>query len=200
MLTPVVARAPQFANARLLLAGAYLAANSPQQAIGHLEEMRKTMPGNPNVAFRLAQAYTRVGRPREALALLDADAKRLDKVPVFHLERSRALVLLGRVDDAYRAATSAQALAPGSIPPLLLMGQIKLQQGDTKAAQELFSKAAQMDEGSVPRPARPGPAPGRGAGHGGRPRRVRHRRAGRSEVRGGGAHEGGGPHPAEPPA
>jgi tetratricopeptide (TPR) repeat protein len=107
-------------------------------------------PGRALRQFPLAQAYTRVGRPKDALALLDASAKRLDEAPSFHLERGRALALLGRLDEAYQAATRAQTLAPESAQPVLLMGQIRAQQGNTKAAQELFAKAAQMDQGAVP--------------------------------------------------
>jgi tetratricopeptide (TPR) repeat protein len=150
VLAPVVAAAPQYVGARLLLASGYLAAGSPQQAIGHLEDLRKRVPEEPSVNFRLAQAYTRLGRPKDALALLDASAKRLDEAPSFHLERGRALALLGRLDEAYQAATRAQTLAPESAQPVLLMGQIRAQQGNTKGAQELFAKAAQMDQGAVP--------------------------------------------------
>src|SRR4030095_7070558 len=122
----------------------------PQRAVGHREDLRKLRPAHPSVNSRLAQAYTRLGRPKDALALLDASAKRLDEAPIFHLERGRALVLVGRLDEAYQAATRAQTLAPESAQPVLLMGQIRAQQGNTKWAQELFTKAAQMDQGAVP--------------------------------------------------
>jgi tetratricopeptide (TPR) repeat protein len=150
VLSPVVARAPQLVDARLLLAAAYLAANSPQQAIGHLEDMRKTAPNSPALQFRLAQAYNRVGRFKDGLALLDASAKAFEKAPGYHLERARSLFFLGRADEAYREASVAQTLAPQSAQPLLLMGQMKAQQGDARAAQDLFTKAAQLDQGSIP--------------------------------------------------
>ena len=150
VLAPVVARAPQFAGARLQLAAAYLAANSPQQAIGHLEDLRKTAPNHPVVQIRLAQAYNRVGRFKDSLAVLDPNAKTFEKAPGYHLERARALFFVGRVDEAYRAASIAQSLAPQSAQPLLLMGQMKAQQGDAKAAQDLFTKAAELDQGSIP--------------------------------------------------
>lgn len=149
LIAPVVARAPTLTGARLLLASAYLTTNAPGPAIGHLEELRKVAPGNATVEFRLAQAYSRVGRPKDALTLLDAHAKQLDKAPGFHLERGRALILLGRLEDAYQEGRIAQALAPQSAQPLLMLGQLRAQQGKSKEAHELFTKAAEFEQGSV---------------------------------------------------
>jgi len=150
LISPVVGRIPNLTGARLLLASAYLAANAPAPAIGHLEELRKMAPGNGTVEFRLAQAYSRVGRPKDALALLDAHTKDLEKSAGFHLERGAALVLLGRLDEAYQEGRLAQSLAPQSAQPLLMLGQLRAQQGKSKEAQELFRKAAELDQGSVP--------------------------------------------------
>ena len=64
--------------------------------------------------LRLASLYTDQGRPREALGKLDPIARQADKSPVYHLERARALVLLGRFDEAVAAAETARRLASSS--------------------------------------------------------------------------------------
>jgi tetratricopeptide (TPR) repeat protein len=150
LLAPVVERAPRFAQARYLLADAYLANNDPALAISQLEEVQRQIPGNPRVGFRLAAAYTRAGRPRDALAQLDPLGKILDKVADYQLERGRALLLLGRLDEAFGAASAARRLAPQSPQPYLLLGQIETGRRDAKSARNMYTKAAELDATYVP--------------------------------------------------
>ena len=150
LLVAIVERAPSYWPARNLLGMSYLAGNRPDLAIVHFEELRKQSPGHPVVQYRLAQAYARGGRAREALALLDGLGGKLGKNAGFHLERSRVLLAAGRPDDAYQAASAAQTIAPQSPQPYLLMGQIRAQQGNRKAAQEFFAKAAEVDASFAP--------------------------------------------------
>ncbi len=150
LLAPIVERAPRFTNARYVLASAYLASNDPSAAVIHYEELDRQIPGNVLVGARLASAYTRVGRPRDALSKLDTVAKTLDKSPGYHVERGQALLLLGRLDEAFTEASTAQRLAPQAPQPYLLLGQIQTQRRDARAAREMFAKAAALDATYVP--------------------------------------------------
>jgi predicted Zn-dependent protease len=127
LLVAIVERVPNYRPARFLLGRAYLMGNRPQLALVHFEELRKQFPRDAMVQFHLAQAYSRVGKAREALVLLDGVAKPLENIAAFHLERSRALLAVGRPDDALKAASAAQALAPQTAQPYLVMGQIRAQ-------------------------------------------------------------------------
>jgi len=150
LLAPVVERAPRFADARYLLAAAYLASNDPASAISQLEELLRQIPGNARASFRLAVAYTRAGRARDALAQLEPLGKTLDKTLEYQVERARALLLLGRLDEAFAAASTAQRLAPQSPQVYLLMGQIQTIRRDAKSARNMYAKAAELDATYVP--------------------------------------------------
>lgn len=150
LIEPLVRAAPQAAAPRYVLGTAYLLSGRPDDAAREFSELDRLIPGNPAVGLRLASADLRRGRAREAVARLDSVAKAFEKVPEYHLERARALVLVGRDDEALQAAAVAQRLAPEAPQPYLLMGQIRLQQGDQGAARRMFAKAAELDSGFAP--------------------------------------------------
>jgi len=150
LLTPVVERAPRFLGARYQLALAYLAINDPTAAVNQLEEFQRQAPDNVQARFRLAVAYSRAGRARDALTQLDPLAKTLEKSPEYQLERGQALFLAGQFDEALLAATAAQRLASQLPQPYLLMGQIQNRRSNTRAAREMFAKAAEVDATYVP--------------------------------------------------
>src|SRR5262249_17441282 len=99
-------------------------------------------PDDPQVRLPLAASYSRTGKPKEALAELDRIAKDADKRPGYHEERARALMQLGKTDEALKEAQIAQRLAPESGAPLLLRGQISGARGDTKGGRELFARGS----------------------------------------------------------
>jgi len=148
LLGPLVRRKPELAQARYLLATA-LSLSGDASAVGQLEELDGQLPTDPLVRLRLASLYTQQGRPREALERLDSVAKQSEKVPAYHLERGRALLLLGRLDDAFAAGRTAQRLAAQMPAPYILMGQVRAQHGDRRGAEEMFTKAAEADPSLV---------------------------------------------------
>src|SRR5262249_59877577 len=56
----------------------------------------------------------------------------------------------GQLDEALVAANNAQRLGPQHPQVYLLMGQTPTRRRDTKAAREMFAKAAEMDATYVP--------------------------------------------------
>jgi tetratricopeptide (TPR) repeat protein len=145
LLSGVVERAPRLPQARLLLGAAYLTSDNPVAARGEFEELNRQVPDHPLVRFALAISLIRTGRPTEALTILDSIAKQVDKNAPFHVERARALMLIGRRDDAFGAAETARRLAPEAPQAYLVLGEIQAQRGNAKAAQEMFAKAAEVD-------------------------------------------------------
>jgi tetratricopeptide (TPR) repeat protein len=150
LLAPVVQRMPKFVPARVVLAQAYLATRRLDLAAAECEELVRQVPDEPSFQLWLGTAYRELGRGREALLRFDAVAKAFDKTAPYHIERAGALLLLGRADDALRAAEVGQRLAPDTPQPYLMLGQIRAQQGNTRAAQELFAKAAEVDATYAP--------------------------------------------------
>jgi len=149
LLSPVVRTHSQFVQARYLL-GKALFLSGDSSAMAEFEELARQLPNDPLVRLWLASLYTRQGRPREALEKLDPVAKQAEKVAAYHLERGRALLLLGRLDDAAAAGSVAQRLAPQSPEPYVLMGQTRAQRGDRKGAEEMFMKASEVDATFAP--------------------------------------------------
>ena len=149
LLSPLARSHPQFVQARYLLGKALFLSGDPS-ALAQFEELDRQLPNDPLVRLWLASLYTKQGRPREALEKLDSIAKQAEKVPAYHLERGRALLLLGRLDDAAAAGSAAQRLAPQSPEPYVLMGQTRAQRGDLKGAEGMFMKATEVDATFVP--------------------------------------------------
>lgn len=149
LLRPLIARFPRSLDARYLLGIALLSAGDAA-AVPQFEELDRQIPHQPVIRLQLAAAYTQQGRPREALAQLDSVATKSDKLSEYHLERGRALLLLGRLDEAFAAGNAAQRLAPQMPQPYMLMGHILAQRGNLKGAEQKFSKAAEVDPSFVP--------------------------------------------------
>jgi tetratricopeptide (TPR) repeat protein len=144
LLEPVVQRFPTLAPARYLLGVAYLANSRADLAVAQFEELARQAPNDSVVRLQLAATYSRLGKGKEALGQLDLLAKVYEKLPGYHIERGRALTLLGKTDEALQAARTAQRLAPESTLPYLLMGQIYMGRGDNKAAREMFARASEL--------------------------------------------------------
>ena len=150
LLGPLVRGKPKLAQARYLLATALSLSGDASAAVGEFEELDRQLPNALLVRLRLAALYTQQGRPREALERLDPVSKQSEKVPAYHLERGRALIFLGHLDDAFAAASTARRLAPQMPEPYTLMGLVRAQQGNPRGAEELFTKAAEVDPTFVP--------------------------------------------------
>src|SRR5262249_6493434 len=149
LLSPVVGRSPGFVSGRYLLALAYLQSNDPKAAVAHLEELQRRETETPTRRFRLGVAYSRMGRAREALDQFDPLAKSLGKIAEYQVERGRALMVAGGLDEALAAAKAAERLAPQSPQVYLLMGQIKTQRRGAKAARAMFAEACAVVAGVV---------------------------------------------------
>ena len=150
VLAPAVLHTPTLVQARYQLAVALVRSGDPAGALVHFEELDRQIPNDPWIRLRLASIYTQQGRPRDALDRLESISRQLAKVPVYHLERARALALLGRPDEAFTAGSAAQRLAPQMPEPYVLMGQIRAQRGDLKAAEKMFARASEVDASYVP--------------------------------------------------
>jgi tetratricopeptide (TPR) repeat protein len=149
-LGALVRRRPRLAQARLLFATALMASGDAEGAIRELSALQQQVPDDPAVTFRLALAEAQVGLAREALARLDGLARSFAGQADFHLERARVLLLLGKTGEALAAAGRARTLAPRAPQPLLLLGEIRAQQGDLRGAREAFEAAAALDAHYAP--------------------------------------------------
>ena len=150
VLAPAVLHTPTLVQARYQLAVALVRSGDLAGALLQFEELDRQIPNDPGIRLRLASIYTQQGRSREALDRLDSISRQSAKIPVYHLERARALALLGRPDEAFVAGSTAQTLAPQMPEPYVLMGQVRAQRGDLKAAEKMFARASEVDASYVP--------------------------------------------------
>ncbi len=146
----------QVHQARILLARGELAA---AEALAEEVELELVVLGQRVSALEAtlvrAEAVSRQGRPAEALELVDvsADSAKGEGValqPRVHLERTRALLGLGRVDDAASEVTAGLAVARLYKLPFEEAGLLRLQSdvldalGDASAAQEAAAAAQEI--------------------------------------------------------
>jgi Tfp pilus assembly protein PilF len=105
---------PEHDEARLLMTGLLVQLSQGEEALPHLEYLRRQLPDNPEVLLRTAQALDLQARPDEARAALD-ECLRL------HPNHSRALAERGRIarrdgdgDGAEEYLSRAVRLDPGN--------------------------------------------------------------------------------------
>jgi predicted Zn-dependent protease len=79
-------------------------------------------PANPWNRYSLAIAYTEAGRPTEAVAEFEA-GEAMAVVPAYHVHQGRALLMVGRWQDAMKEAEIARRQAPDNAAPLALLGR-----------------------------------------------------------------------------
>jgi len=152
LLAPLVEQSPRWVELRLLLGTSYLVSGNATAAVAELEQadQQSTSTSDPLVRMRLAAAYTRAGRPQDALHALGSLGPAVQALPDFQLERGRALLRIGRLDEAYAAATAAQRTIPQAPQPYLVLAQIESQRGNRGRATESLTKALQLDPSYAP--------------------------------------------------
>ena len=145
LVGPFVRRFPEVAQARYLLGHAYLGLGRAADAVGEFQELIKTTPSNTLARYSLGVAQLQAGQPKDALKELEAVAAPMRSIPEYHLQRARNYLALGRGDDAVKAATTAEQLAPQTPEPSAMLGAIYATRGDLKKAEEMYARALEID-------------------------------------------------------
>ena len=87
---------------------------------------------------------------QEALAQLDKVARDLGRLPDYQLERAPCAARARAAGPSGpRLRRRPRRIAPTTAAPYVLLGQIRAQQGQGKAAREMFAKAAEVDPSSA---------------------------------------------------
>ena len=115
---------------------AFTQLNSGDYAAGieSLERLRERNPGQPALELQLAVAYLRGRRPDEALALLDALPAEALAPPLSGNLRALALLQRGDTEQAESIWRRILETQPDSLPALLNMARLKLQDNQLEEA------------------------------------------------------------------
>lgn len=131
----------QVARRHLHLARQHLAQGQVPQAHAELLAGLKIQPENALLRLALADVQVTLGHPEKALA--DLESLPADAAPAWQLGllRGRALVALGRGDEAATTLEQALHLNPDPAPAHYLLGLVHQQRGDWENAARAFRAA-----------------------------------------------------------
>jgi Flp pilus assembly protein TadD len=113
-----------------------------------LERILGTWPTVRVASIALAR-LTMDDEPATALVHADGLIEALPDDPIGALLRGRALLRLGRIDDAEAAAKAALALEPKDASARTILSEVHLARGDVPAAAEACREAFEEEPGSA---------------------------------------------------
>jgi hypothetical protein len=123
------------------LAGGLLESGHVDQAAAQVEQALKARPDDPQLLFLHARVLVQQSKAQDALTALDRIPS--GALPAWQASqlRGRALIDLGRWEDAKAAVEQAFALNPRPAEAHYLLGQIHRHAGDWQSAAEQFRLA-----------------------------------------------------------
>lgn len=131
-------------------AGALLATRQLEKFIPYAEQIREEFPHFPPPAISLATAYLDQGEPEKALDRIRDIEKDLHKAdPLPSIMASRALLALGRIDEAKAECARGLELAPDDVSSIAQAARVAM------AAKELEESDRLIQQGSDLLPAEP---------------------------------------------
>lgn len=156
-VTGALERAPEFAAARVVLAGVHLAQGEPELAKAELDQAQRLDPDLPTLALGWAQYFAAKGDFDEAVRRAERAVELRSKQPLLHLTLGRLYRAAGRYDDLRRAARKALALTPQSRRSEMrqmikaVLGPTALEEPEPSAATDEATEAEE-DEGQADAP------------------------------------------------
>ena len=111
ILMRVIDRDPSHGRGQLML-GVLLVDGSPGEAVEHLTAAAQALPSNAGAHFLLGRALSSDGRHEQAVGPLTMARTLAPDFPDAHLQLAVNYVVLGRFDDAERAAADLRLLSP----------------------------------------------------------------------------------------
>jgi tetratricopeptide (TPR) repeat protein len=127
---------------------AWLDAGRPDLAVEHFEKSLAAAPGQGEVHLVLGQALLRQQRPADAVGHLERARAANVFADVTGLELARALLSLGRLEEARAAVASTTPLEDTDAPTALALGNLAFQLDDPATAlrfqQEALRRAPEM--------------------------------------------------------
>lgn len=133
-------------QSRLLRVAAELYLNDgsdPERAAELLEAADKITPDDRPLLLLLCDAYTAAGRANDAIAALERvvesfGGRRSRELADVHRRLAAACQAQGNLTRAVTELDKAYRMEPGSIPVLKALGELTLESGDFKRAQQMF--------------------------------------------------------------
>jgi tetratricopeptide (TPR) repeat protein len=142
----VVARDPEYDDARLRLANCLLENGEPAEALSHLELLRGRQPENPEVLVRLAFAWNALGRPGPSQELIDEVLARQPDLPSALSARGQLALEAERPVEAEAWLRKAIAANPFDRTAHYVLQQCLEQQGKKAEAEVQKKELTRVEE------------------------------------------------------
>jgi tetratricopeptide (TPR) repeat protein len=145
LLSQLIEKHPENAQARLALAEAFLAQQRPDRALEVYQKMAEKLDKNPEIPRRMGLIYTQQG---DAAKAREAFAKSLELAPNYlpALQNITDLDLAqNRFAEAHRRVAKVVEGNPKAAGPMLLQGKIYASEGQTNQAESDYAKAIELN-------------------------------------------------------
>lgn len=136
---------PQFPDAYVLLATAYVQQTNPSQARSALDQAIEMNPQLPEARFTLGMLQNSQKDYAGAEKSLTEGLRLAPESPEGHYELAKTYWALGRWQDAEPHALKAAALQPSMAPVHVILGNIALRKRDTQGALKEFQEYLKLD-------------------------------------------------------
>jgi tetratricopeptide (TPR) repeat protein len=145
LLSESIKSHPEDGAAQIALAETYLAQEQPERAMAVYARMARMFPKNPEIPRRMGMVYQKYGDSTRARAALE---KSLELAPAYLptlQEINRLDIAERRYETAHRRVAAVVAQNPKSAEPLVLQGDIYLNEGRTNEAESAYAKAIELN-------------------------------------------------------
>ncbi|MGA2434875.1 MAG: tetratricopeptide repeat protein, partial [Bryobacteraceae bacterium] len=135
------------------IAETQIALGKRAEASKTLDDILKENPKDDQAAAMRASLLLDTGNPQQVQASIDEFQSLIGRTPnnaVVRFNYGRALMTKGQVDQARTQFQEAEKLAPGYIPPRIVLAEIEMGQGDYGKAIESAKKILEIDPTSLP--------------------------------------------------
>jgi tetratricopeptide (TPR) repeat protein len=145
LLTDLIEKQTNNAQAQLLLADTFLAQQRSDRALDVYQHMEQLFPKNPEVPRLMALVYVQRGEDKKARTALEKSVAlapdylpSLENITDFDIHEKR-------FDEAHKRLVDVMADNPKAAEPLLLQGKIYYYEGQTNQAEAAYSKAIELN-------------------------------------------------------
>jgi tetratricopeptide (TPR) repeat protein len=145
LLSQLIQKHPEIAQAHLALAEVFLAQQRPDRALEVYQGMAKSFASNAEIPRRMGLIYAQADDDAKARAAFE---KSLESAPDYLPTLQNITDLdIGekRFDQAHRRLTEVMEKLPKAAEPLLLQGKIYSNEGQTNLAESAYSKAIELN-------------------------------------------------------
>ncbi|MBP9675069.1 MAG: tetratricopeptide repeat protein, partial [Bacteriovoracaceae bacterium] len=135
-------------NVRMQVAKTLYEKGDLQQALLELEEIKRKLPSYPRLYYYLSKIYSVQGKIDLSLEMAKKEVESNPTLEYGHIQLGNIYTQKEQFSEAQNAFETAQKINGKSVEALMGLAWIKYRQNHVESALDLYTKAAQLDQGN----------------------------------------------------